>query len=154
MSLFCCVLYSHHKLFRKDGRALVFILDWIWIELMQIYIFNSAARNKHRKTFGLKTSVFFTFNWKHFQLAPIRGALGEHASHRIFLLTLKISKIHFALSEHTGKKGVSSDTTSTNIHNSRNDKLSRCWKPSVDLHFCIERFTVLHRSVLYVFNIN
>lgn len=34
------------------------------------------------------------------------------------------------------------------------DKLSRGWKPSDDLHFCIERFTVLHRSFSYFFNIN
>lgn len=73
----------------------------------------------------------------------------------IWKFTLPFLNTHWRL---RGGGGVGSLRWHNNIYRHSQlqkctDKLSRGWEPSDDLHFCIERFTVLHRSFFKLLSI-
>lgn len=79
-----------------------------------------------------------------------------YSQHPLTVCNYTTSKIDFAVWTHQRKRSLK---WHNNIYKhsqlqKRTDKLRRGWKPSNDLHFCIERFTVLHRSFSYFINTN
>lgn len=131
-------------------------LDWIWMgDIVWCECFNSAARNyalnhltwtQHERGFFIQgfNSCPRAAPWANMHLIASFHWLQRYL--KFTLCSVWTHKKKSCLKWHNNYKHSQLQKCT--------DKLSRGWEPSDDLHFCIERFTVLHRSFSYFFNIN